>query len=95
MNIIINGENYTVVCMNTTSTVNCELLGMSLKFKDVLSFCVHPYTCVAELFQIKSEMDKLRQQLEYKNQVREGRTAEERETHTKADVQTSSTSDVK
>ena len=44
---------------------------------------------------MKSEMDKLRQQLEYKNQVREGRTAEERETHTRADVRTSLTSDVK
>ena len=44
---------------------------------------------------MKSEMDKLREQLEYKNQVREGRTAEERETHTRADVRTSSTSDAK
>ena len=44
---------------------------------------------------MKSEMDKLRRQLEYKNQVREGRTAEERETHTRADVRTSLTSDVK
>ena len=40
---------------------------------------------------MKSEMNKLRRQLEYKNQVKEGRTAEERET----DVRTSSTSDAK
>ena len=44
---------------------------------------------------MKSEMDKLRRQLEYKNQVREGRTAEERETRTRADVGTTLTSDVK
>ena len=81
--------------MYTTSTLKCELLGVSLQFKDVLSFCVHPHTCVAELLRMKSEMDKLRQQLEYKNRVREGRTAEEKETHTRADVRTSSTSDVK
>ena len=84
MNIIFNGVNYTVVCMYTTSPLKCEL-----------SFCVHPPTGVAELLQMKSEMDKLRQQLEYKNRVREGRTTEERQTHTRADVRTSSTSDVK
>ena len=81
--------------MYTTSTLNCELLGVSLQFKDVLSFCVHPPTCVAELLQMKSEIDKLRWQLEYKNQVREERTAEERDTHTKPHVRTSSTSDAK
>ena len=81
--------------MYTTSAFNCELLGVSLQFKDVLSFCIHPRTCVAELLRMKSEMDKLRWQLEYKNQVREGRTAEERETHTRADIRTSSTSDAK
>ena len=44
--------------MYTTGTLNCELLGVSLQFKDVLSLCVHPRTCVAKLLQMKSEMDR-------------------------------------